>query len=258
MSEMKWKNVQNCHIGFSVAFRTKIDSAAVWKITCQSFKQEKMVLSCLVQWSVIKHCKSVNLTVVACMHNCARFFVEIASELYFSILNYRETAKILKISLCSVYTAIRIYLETGQNTNWKQSGRPRKTNQRFDNKIYTISKGNRQKSASEIRAEINEDLDSPISLKTVNGRLKEKGMIGRIAVRNPLLRPVNKQKRLKFAKEHVDWTIDQWKSVLWIDESKFELFGSHRRQYVGRKVNERLKPDYIVPTVKHGGGSVMV
>ena len=132
------------------------------------------------------------------------------------------------------------------------------TNQRIDNKIYAICKGNQQKSASEIRAEINEDLDSPISLTIVKGRLKEKGMIGRIAVRKPLLRPVNKQKRPKFAQEHVDWTIDQWKSVLWTDESKFEIFGSHRRQYVRRKVNERFKPDCIVPTVKHGGDSVMV
>ena len=54
--------------------------------------------------------------------------------------NYREIAKILKISLCLVHTAIR-YRETGQNTNRKRSGRPRKTNQRIDNKIYAISKG---------------------------------------------------------------------------------------------------------------------
>ena len=103
------------------------------------------------------------------MHDCARFFVEIASELYFPRLemakqkeisvekraqniifqkagkNYREIAKILKISLCSVHTAIRRYRETGQNTNRKRSGRPRKTNQRIYNKIYAISKGNRQK-----------------------------------------------------------------------------------------------------------------
>ena len=92
---------------------------------------------------------------------------------------------------------------------------------------------------------------------TVKGRLEEKGMIGRIAVRKPLLRPVNKQKRLKFAQEHVEWTIDQWKSVLCLDESKFELFGSHWRQYVRRNVNEKSEPDCIVTTVKHGGGSVM-
>ena len=77
-------------------------------------------------------------------------------------------------------------------------------------------------------------------------------------LKKKVLRQVNKQKRLKFAQEHVDWTIDPWKSVLWTDESKFELFGSHRRQYVRRKVYERFKPDCIVPTVKHGGGSVMV
>ena len=86
--------------------------------------------------------------------------------------------------------------------------------------IYAIGKGNRQKSASEIRAEINEDLDSPISLTTVKGRIEEKGMIGRIAVRKPLLRLVNEQKGLKFDQEHVDWMIDQWKSVLRTDESK--------------------------------------
>ena len=70
-------------------------------------------------------------------------------------------------------------------------------------------------------------------------------MIGRIAVRKPLLRPVNKEKRLKFAQEYGEWTIGQWKSVLWTDESKFERFGSHRRQYVRRKLNERFKPDCI-------------
>ena len=196
------------------------------------------------------------------MHNCARFFVKIASELYFSRLkmvkrkqisfekrtqsiilqktgkNYREIAKILKISLYSVHTAIRRYRETGQNTKSKRSGRPRKTNKKIGNKIYAISKG------------IDRNLHQKFVLKSMKtwiyqyrsrqskAALKKKGMIGRIAVRKPLLRPVNKQKRLRFAQEHVDWTIDQWKSVLWTDESKFELFGSHRRQFDRRKVNE--------------------
>ena len=76
------------------------------------------------------------------MHNCARFFVVIASELYFSrlkmvkqkeisvekrpqIIILQKTgkiAKILKISLGSVYTFMRRYRETGQNTNRKRSG----------------------------------------------------------------------------------------------------------------------------------------
>jgi transposase len=172
--------------------------------------------------------------------------------------SYREISKILQVSLGAVQKAIARNRETGLNTDRKRSGRPRKTVQRVDNKIYAISKADRFKSASTIRAEINRDLDSHISLTTVKRRLREKGMIGRIAVKKPLLRTVNKQKRLDFAKEHIDWTIEQWKSVLWTDESKFQLFGSNRRQYVRRKPNERYIPQCVLPTVKHGGGSVMV
>ena len=36
----------------------------------------------------------------------------------------------------------------------------------------------------------------------------------------------NKQKRFVWAKKHKEWTLDQWKSVLWSDESKCEIFGS--------------------------------
>ena len=46
--------------------------------------------------------------------------------------------------------------------------------------------------------------------------------------------------------------------VLWTDESKFEIFGSKRRQYVRRRSNERYHPKCIVPTMKHGGGNILV
>jgi len=46
--------------------------------------------------------------------------------------------------------------------------------------------------------------------------------------------------------------------VLFTDESKFEIFGGKRRQYVRRQVGERMKEQCVVPTVKHGGASVMV
>ena len=81
---------------------------------------------------------------------------------------------------------------------------------------------------------------------------------GRIAVRKPLLRSVNKQKRLKWAKEHEKWTVKQWKKVLWTDESKFQLFGQNRRVFVRRQNGERMTDGCVVPTVKHGGGSVLV
>ena len=46
--------------------------------------------------------------------------------------------------------------------------------------------------------------------------------------------------------------------MLWTDESKFELFATNQRVYVRRRTGERLIDDCISPTVKHGGGNIMV
>ncbi|CAK9827692.1 Transposable element Tc1 transposase [Anthophora retusa] len=47
-------------------------------------------------------------------------------------------------------------------------------------------------------------------------------------------------------------------TVLWTDESKFEIFGNKRRQFVRRRKGEAYQEGCLKPTVKHGGGSVMV
>ena len=46
--------------------------------------------------------------------------------------------------------------------------------------------------------------------------------------------------------------------MLWTDESKFEIFGSKRRMYCRRKSDEQHAPQCVKPTVKFGGGSVML
>lgn len=42
-----------------------------------------------------------------------------------------------------------------------------------------------------------------------------------------------------------------WLNVIWTDESKFELFGSKRRQMVWRKNGDSHKLGLTQPTVKH-------
>ena len=68
-----------------------------------------------------------------------------------------------------------------------------------------------------------------ISTATVQKKLCEPGLHGLIAAKKTLLKDTNNnKKRLAWAKKHEQWTLDQWKSVLWSDESKFEIFGSNR------------------------------
>ena len=96
-----------------------------------------------------------------------------------------------------------------------------------------------------------------ISTSTVQRRLRESGLHGHIAAKNSLQKVTNNKKRLAWAKKHKQWTLDRWKSVLWSDESKFEICLSNCRVFVRRRVGERMISACVVPTVKHGGG-VMV
>lgn len=49
-----------------------------------------------------------------------------------------------------------------------------------------------------------------------------------------------------------------WDTVIFADESKFNLFECDGRGYVWRKPNTELQPQNLSSTVKHGGGHVMV
>jgi hypothetical protein len=54
------------------------------------------------------------------------------------------------------------------------------------------------------------------------------------------------------------WTSDNWKCTIWSDESSFTLFPTSRRVYVWKMPKDAYNPECLVPTMKHGKGSVMV
>ncbi|GBM94456.1 hypothetical protein AVEN_50289-1 [Araneus ventricosus] len=47
-------------------------------------------------------------------------------------------------------------------------------------------------------------------------------------------------------------------SVIFVDESNFNIFLSNRRLTLWRKPNEELNPKNLLTTVEHGGGGIMV
>ncbi|CAJ0915364.1 unnamed protein product, partial [Ranitomeya imitator] len=70
--------------------------------------------------------------------------------------------------------------------------------------------------------------------------------------------PVHVRARLKFAREHLDDPEEFGENVLWSDETKLELFGRNTTCRVWRKKNTELHPSNTIPTVKHGGGNIML
>lgn len=108
-----------------------------------------------------------------------------------------------------------------------------------------------------IAQELRDENLADVSRITVSRRLRDVGLFGRIGVKKPLISKKNQRARLQFAENHKDWTVQDWKKVLFSDESKFKLFGNDGKQYVRRPVSARYNYKYQIPTVKHGGGGVM-
>ncbi|KAG1206581.1 hypothetical protein G6F68_008551 [Rhizopus microsporus] len=77
------------------------------------------------------------------------------------------------------------------------------------------------------------------------------------AAHKPALTEEPMKKRLRWAHEYANWTIEQWSSIIWSDESRFTVTGNDGSARI-RKVSERYATKHIVPTKKYGGGGVMI
>ena len=98
---------------------------------------------------------------------------------------------------------------------------------------------------------------TPVSAQTVCCALKKLGMRAVAKVKKPLLKPHHIKARMEFAEKHLDWTVEDWKRVIWSDETKINRLGSDGRQWAWKKQGERLSSRLVQPTVKFGGGSLM-
>ena len=74
----------------------------------------------------------------------------------------------------------------------------------------------------------------------------------------PLLSKRHRRERLDFALAHKDWTVDDWKTVVWSDETKINRLGSDGRKWVWKKAREGLSDRLVQGTQKFGGGSLMM
>ena len=74
----------------------------------------------------------------------------------------------------------------------------------------------------------------------------------------PLLTKCHRQLRLRWAREHRDWTIDQWKRVSWSDESRFAILHADGRIRIHCLPGERLLSQCITGHTKASGGCIML
>ncbi|KAK3546769.1 hypothetical protein QTP86_000652, partial [Hemibagrus guttatus] len=165
--------------------------------------------------------------------------------------------KQLGVKKSTVGTIIRKWKTYKTTDNLPRSGAPRKISPRGVKMITrTVSKNPRT-----TRGDLVNDLQragTKVTKATISNTLRRQGLKSCSARHVPLLKPVHVRARLKSAREHLDDPEEDWENVIWSDETKIELFGKNSTCRVWRRKNAELHPKNTIPTVKHGGGNIML
>ncbi len=90
-----------------------------------------------------------------------------------------------------------------------------------------------------------------VTKKTIGDTLRQEGLKSCSTRKVPLLKKAHVQAHLKFAND----SEENWVKVLWSDETKIQLFGINSTRCVWRRRND---PKNTIPTIKHGGGNIML
>ncbi|GBM51579.1 hypothetical protein AVEN_824-1 [Araneus ventricosus] len=113
-------------------------------------------------------------------------------------------------------------------------------------------------SAVKLATELEKRFAIKVSPETVSRVIRSYGYNSRVARRKSFVNEGTRKVRLYFAKSMLDKDISFWESVIFVDESKFNIFGFAGRIGVWRKPNEELNPKTLLPNVEHGNGGIMV
>ncbi|XP_038209023.1 uncharacterized protein LOC119830186 [Zerene cesonia] len=174
-------------------------------------------------------------------------------------LTQREIATILNVPRSSMQYALKRYRETGSYSRRPGSGGFRCTSVRDDRFILLAVLRNRYLTAVEIRHRLQVTRGVNVSERTVRRRMEEVNLKVHRPARGPssFLRQ-HRVARLQFAREHVNWSHEQWAKVLFTDECRFALRTPDDRERVWRRRGERFLSITTTKTVSFNGGSIMV
>jgi transposase len=170
----------------------------------------------------------------------------------------QEIAVATGLSVSGIQKINRTVKQTNSFKDRPRSGRPRKLSDRNNRTIVRMLKKKETQTATTISKALKSSHNIEVSRFTVARALKSHGYACRIKKKKPKLTERHKKARLAFAKKYESWTSDDWKKVVWSDESKFNLLNSDGKEYYWTDRPDEITEEGITPTLKFGGGGVMV
>lgn len=140
-----------------------------------------------------------------------------------------------------------------------KGGRPKVVPKRLERAIVRSVLSTEAGTAVEAHAAVQEVAGINFSVETTRNILRQGGLRARVKRKKPLLTARHAKARLQFAQKYGSWTVEDWKRVIWSDETKICRFGSDGRKWGWENVaSVGIDPRTVQGTIKHGGGNIMV
>ena len=152
---------------------------------------------------------------------------------------------------------IRKWNKFGTTRTLPRAGRPSKLSDRGRRALVREVTSNPMVTLTELQGS-SVERGEPSSRTTIAAALHQSGLYGRVARRKPHLSKRHMAARLEFAKRHLKDSQTMRNKILWSDETKIELFGLNAKRYVWSRLGTAHHMANTIPTVKHGGGSIML
>lgn len=172
-------------------------------------------------------------------------------------MSYRAIGANVGISRASVQRALERFKKTGGFQDRRRGGRPKKLNERNIRMLkHLISDDDNRSSARELMLKLNESLEKPICRRTVVNYLQECGYEYKVKIKKPFLNKEHREARLQWCLEHSNWTVDDWKQVLFSDESTFYVIKRKSDTKIWRTKDEQWREGCMEVAATGGGGRV--
>ena len=172
--------------------------------------------------------------------------------------NQVQISQQLKVSRCFVQNAIKKFKLHHHYNDAKRSGRPKKITGRNVRCLKRLVKGDSRLSATKIMSDLNSVLPEPVTVRTVRRYLKKLGFEYVVKIKKQWLSAEHRRKRVAWCTQYSGWTTDDWRLVIFSDESTFYVLRRKNTCKIWRLDKEKLLPECVEQCNTGDGGKLGV
>lgn len=159
---------------------------------------------------------------------------------------------------CSKSTVSKLLKTHPEESSARKRGGVSKLTPRDKRRIVSNIANGIVKTPKQAAASLQASMGISVTPQTVRNVLRESGLKAKKKPKKPALTARHRKARLDFALRHKEWTIEDWKKVVWSDETKINRICSDGINYTWQKDKQLPNESNTIQTVKFGGGNVMI